>query len=138
MKQPHLSLNRHQLGKAMLFAQAASAQTVTSPRLVPWMYMIWPLEQWLTNYRRILDAWEEGGVRGIVIGPLRFWDGEPKFDFTYSRSGAKIQTFAPDPAIYRKHGVDPPENVRLDATKERQLHGLLDEIRERKWELMLF
>ena len=100
--------------------------------------MNWPLEQWFTDYRRTLDAWEDGGVRGIAIGNLRFWDGEPAFDLTYRRAGATIQTFAPDPAIYRKHGVDPPENVRLDPTKQRQLQALLDNIAKRGWEIMLF
>jgi hypothetical protein len=107
-------------------------------RLVAWMYMIYPLEQWLTDYERTLDAWESGGVRGIVIGPLRFWDGPPSFDFTYRRAGATIQTFAPDEAIYRRFGVDPPANVRLDAAKEKQLQGLLNSIARRKWELMFF
>lgn len=100
--------------------------------------MIWPLEQWLTDQNRRLDAWEAGGVRGIVIGPLRFWDGEPRFDFTYRRAGAVIQTCAPDPAIYRRHGVEPPENVRLDPVKEKQLQALLDNIAKRGWEIMLF
>lgn len=122
-------------GGALTAAQAAAQST---PRLVAWMYMIFPLEQWLTDYERILDAWDAGGVRGIVIGPLRFWDGAPTFDFTYARRGAQIQTFAPDPAIYRRFGVDPPENVRLDAAKEKQLQGLLDAIARRKWEIMLF
>ena len=135
-------MDRRQIGKALLLGAAGAAASRAQPpapaRLVPWMYMIWPLEQWLTDYRRILDAWDQGGVRGIVIGPLRFWDGDPKFDFTYGRSGAKIQAFAPDPAIYRKYGVDPPENVRLDAAKERQLQGLLDDVARRGWEIMLF
>jgi hypothetical protein len=119
-------------------ALAAGASAQTPPRLVAWMYMIYPLEQWLTGYERTLDAWEAGGVRGIVIGPLRFWDGTPTFDFTYARRGAQIQTCAPDAAIYRRYGVDPPENVRLDAAKEKQLHGLLEAIARRKWEIMLF
>jgi hypothetical protein len=136
-------MNRRQLGQALLLGAggaglARAQQPAAQARLVPWMYMIWPLEQWLTDYPRILDAWDAGGVRGIVIGPLRFWDGEPKFDFTYGRSGAKIQTFAPDAAIYRKHGVLPPENVRLDAIKEKQLQGLLDNVAKRGWEIMLF
>jgi hypothetical protein len=132
-------IDRRQLGKTLLFGAGAAGLRAQAPaRLVPWMYMIFPLEQWLTDYRRTLDAWEQGGVRGIVIGPLRFWDGEPKFDFTYRRAGATIQTFAPDPAIYRKHGVEPPENVRLDAAKEKQLQGLLDDVKRRGWEIMLF
>lgn len=134
-------IDRRTLTRNLLFAAASSqvrAQQPPAPRLVPWMYMIYPLEQWLSEPRRILDAWESGGVRGIVIGPLRFWDGPPTFDFTYRRAGATISAFAPDPAIYRKHGVDPPENIRLDAAKEKQLHILLDDIRRRGWELMLF
>src|SRR5215216_2560462 len=87
---------------ATAFSRIASAVPDVSesrpsqPRLVAWMYMIYPLEQWLTDYERTLDAWESGGVRGIVIGPLRFWDGKPSFDFTYRRAGATIQTFAPN------------------------------------------
>ena len=136
------SMDRRTLAKTLFLAVGGAAQIKAQPlpasRLVPWLYMIWPLEQWLTDYRRTLDAWEEGGVRGIVIGPLRFWDGQPSFDFTYARAGAVIQTFAPDAAIYRRHGVDPPENVRLDPAKEKELHGLLDDIAKRGWEIMLF
>jgi hypothetical protein len=129
-------LNRRQLAQTLL-ATAATAQQPPS-KLTAWMYMIYPLEQWLTNFPQILDAWEAGGVRGIVIGPLRFWDGEPKFDFTYGRSGAKIHTFAPNESIYKKHGVLPPQNVRLDPAKQKQLTALLTEIKRRKWDLMLF
>ena len=126
------------LAAAQTALPVAAAADTASSRLTAWMYMIYPLEQWLTGYRRTLDAWEEGGVRGIVIGPLRFWDGVPSFDFTYRRAGAVIQAFTPDSSIYRKHGVDPPENIRVDAAKEKQLQGLLDDIARRKWEIMLF
>src|SRR5262245_40401884 len=71
--------------------------------LVPWMYMIYPLEQWLDDYRRTFDAWAEGGVRGLVIGPLVFFKEVPRFDFTYARPGFQFPTFQPEPAIYRKH-----------------------------------
>ncbi|MBL8212398.1 MAG: hypothetical protein JNK87_16910, partial [Bryobacterales bacterium] len=134
-------MDRRTLAKTLLFAGSAAqsqAQPQPQSKLVPWMYMIYPLEQWLTEPRKTLDAWEAGGVRGIVIGPLRFWDGPPTFDFTYRRAGATIHTFAPDASIYRKYGVEAPENVRLDAAKEKQLHALLDDIRRRGWELMLF
>jgi hypothetical protein len=132
-----LGLTRRDWSRAVLGAAAGTAMAQPA-RLVPWMYMIYPLEQWLGDHRRTLDAWEEGGVRGVVIGPLRFWDGEPTFDFTYRRAGATIQTFAPEAAIYRKHGVEPPQNVRLDAGKEKQLQALLDDIARRGWEIMLF
>jgi hypothetical protein len=60
---------------AMLGGAAATAQRSPQPvrPLVPWMYMIYPIEQWLSDYRTTLDAWEAGGVRGLVIGPLVFY-----------------------------------------------------------------
>ena len=96
-------MDRRSLAKTLLLAASAAlrtdAQSAPEPRLVPWMYMNYPLEQWLTDYRRTLDAWEEGGVRGVVLGPLRFWDGTPSFDFSYLRAVAAIQAFAPDASI---------------------------------------
>ncbi len=131
-------LSRRQLAQTLLGATATIQAQQPPSKLTAWMYMIYPLEQWLTNFPQILDAWEAGGVRGIVIGPLRFWDGEPTFDFTYARAGAKIHTFAPNPEIYKKHGVLPPQNVRLDPAKQKQLTALLTEIKRRNWDLMLF
>ena len=77
-------------------------------RLVPWMYMIYPLEQWLDDYRRTFDAWAEGGVRGLVIGPLVFYKEPPRFDFTYARPGVQFPVFPADPAVYRRRNLDPP------------------------------
>lgn len=135
-------LNRRGLLKTLAAGMGGALQAWSQPapqsRLVPWMYMIYPLESWLTDYPRILDAWADGGVRGIVIGPLRFWDGTPTFDFTYRRAGAVIQTFQPDPSVYKRYDVDPPQGVRRDPAKEKQLRGLLDNIAKRGWETMLF
>jgi hypothetical protein len=102
------------------------------------MYMIYPLEQWLDNFRQTFDAWAAGGVRGIVIGPLRFWDGPPTFDFTYARAGARLGTFAPDPQVYKSYGLDPPAVAPRDPEKEKKLTALLDDAASRGWEIMLF
>src|SRR5262249_51421884 len=110
----------------------------TPQKLVPWMYMIYPLEQWLENFRQTFDAWASGGVRGIVIGPLRFWDGPPTFDFTYARAGAKLGAFAPDPQVYKSYGLNPPVAAPRDPQKEKKLTALLDDAASRGWEIMLF
>jgi hypothetical protein len=125
---------------AMLGAAAAAAQRSPAPAqsLVPWMYMIYPIEQWLSDYRTTLDAWEAGGVRGLVIGPLVFFKEVPRFDFTYSRPGFKLPTFAPDPAIYRKYGLDPPAEAPRDAQKEKQLKALVANAAARGWEILFF
>ena len=40
--------------------------------MIPWIFTHSPLEHWLPDYRRTFDAWEDGGVRGIVFGYLQF------------------------------------------------------------------
>ena len=132
------------LGAAGSALGGVSAQTHTltfskppNP-LVPWMYMIFPLEQWLADYERTFDAWADGGVRGIVIGPLHFYHQVPRFDFTYQRPGARFPVFAPDPKVYKEYGVPPPAEAHRDLGKEKQLQGLLTSAAKRGWEIMLF
>lgn len=125
-------------GQAPVPRQAAGPVEIPPKPLVPWMYMIYPLEQWLPDYRRTFDAWEEGGVRGIVLGPLYFFKEVPRFDLTYSRPGVKYPTFAPDPRIYASFGVDPPPDSPRDPQKEKQFQSLLDNAAARGWEILLF
>src|SRR5713226_1016971 len=123
-----LTMDRRTFARTLAFGALgglAAAQPPAAP-LVPWMYMIYPLEQWLSDYPRTLDAWEEGGVRGLVIGPLVFFKEVPRFDFTYARPGEKFPTFAPDPAIYRRYGVDPPLQTPRDPQKEKQLQAIVE------------
>jgi hypothetical protein len=123
-------------------ARTASNPPLNDPAptkpLVPWLYMIYPLEQWLADYERTFDAWAEGGVRGLVIGPLVFYKEPPRFDFTYSRPGVQSPTFQPDPAIYRKHGVEPPPATSVEGAKNKQLTALLDNAAARGWEILFF
>lgn len=119
-------------------AQARESDPAPTKSLVPWMYMIYPLEQWLSDYSRTFDAWADGGVRGLVIGPLVFYKDVPRFDFTYSRPGERFPTFLPEPAIYRKYGVDPPPESPRDPQKEKQLHGLVENAASRGWDILFF
>jgi hypothetical protein len=121
------------LGAAVSPALAQPAQ-----KLVAWMYMIYPIEQWLDDYVRTLDAWEDGGVRGLVIGPLVFFKEVPRFDFTYARPGDKFPTFAADPRIYQKYGLMPPADTRRDPLKEKKLQGLVENAAGRGWDVLFF
>jgi hypothetical protein len=121
------------LGSAVSPVLAQPAQ-----KLVAWMYMIYPIEQWLDDYVRTLDAWEEGGVRGLVIGPIVFFKQVPRFDFTYARPGEKFPTFAPDPKIYQRYGVIPPAPAFRDPVKEKKLQGLVENAAGRGWDVLFF
>ena len=104
------------LGTALGAAAAAPMLAQPAQKLVPWMYMIYPLEQWLDDWPRTLDAWEAGGVRGLVIGPLTFYKQVPRFDFTYARAGDRLPTFVADPKIYQRYGLIPPPPAATSRT----------------------
>jgi hypothetical protein len=99
--------------------------------MTPWMFILNPFERWeplLTDYKRIFDLWEEGGVRGIVVGRLVFT----------SPDGTTMPTFPADPQIYAGFGVDPPPEAPRDREKEKCFYGLLSEAAARHWQIMIF
>ena len=53
-----VAISRRGFVGAMLGGAVSSAQRPPQPLqpLVPWMYMIYPIEQWLSDYRTTLDA----------------------------------------------------------------------------------
>lgn len=59
-----------------------------------WMDVMRHLEPVMADHERLFDAWEAGGVDGLVIGPMAFED--------------KTFTFDANPAVYKRFGVEPP------------------------------
>lgn len=108
--------------------------------LVPWIYVHSPLEHWMSDYQRTFDAWADGGVRGIIVGPLRFFQNVPQYEmsYLYQHAGAMFPTFPPDPKIYASLGVAPPPVEPRDPKKEKQLQAMLDDAASRGWEILLF
>ena len=96
--------------------------------MTPWMFILNPLEPMLANYQTVFDAWEAGGVQGIVIGRLMF----------EQEDGSTIRTFASDLKIYDSFDVTPPEPTARDQAKEKQLQALLDNAAGRGWHIMIF
>jgi hypothetical protein len=97
--------------------------------LEPWMRIGQPLEPVLEEYGRLFDAWEAGGVRGLVVGRLLFADGEGKFT---------VPAFAGKPEAYRQRGLEPGQAGSTDPAKEKKLHLMLDEARKRGWMVLVF
>ena len=90
-----------------------------------WMRIGQPLEPVMSDYKRIFDAWEDGGVRGFVFGRTLFSDSQGQFT---------IPAFASNPQVYRDRGLVPNDRqVQTDPAKEKSLHTMLDDAKKRGW-----
>tara|TARA_B100000029_G_scaffold389840_1_gene386434 strand:+ start:138276 stop:139628 length:1353 start_codon:yes stop_codon:yes gene_type:complete len=93
-----------------------------------WIFIHNPLEQWMANYKRTFDAWQDGGVTGIVVGNLYF----------DSEDGSATPVFKNDPSVYQSFGVTPPTNTPRDLKKERLFMTMLDDAANRGWHILTF
>ncbi|NLG26879.1 MAG: hypothetical protein GX557_03160 [Chloroflexi bacterium] len=99
--------------------------------LTAWMRIGQPLEAvMMPDYRRTLDAWEAGGVTGLVVGRLLFEDADGQFT---------VPAYPTRPDIYRRHGLAPRgERCSHDPAKLARLHALLDDAKRRGWTVLFF
>ena len=98
--------------------------------LTPWIRIGQPLEAVMSDYERIFDAWEQGGIRGLVFGRLVFADEQGQ---------STIPTFKGNPAPYQKRGLNAQlRDVPLQPDKEKLLHAMLADAKKRDWTVMIF
>lgn len=105
-----------------------------------WMDVMRDVEAVTRDTDRLFDAWEAGGVDGLVIGPLLF--DAPKLlpgVRTVDSGRPPTATFDPDPGIYRRLGVEPPAPP-ADPSPERRarLERALGAAKERGWSVWIF
>ena len=93
-----------------------------------WIFAFNPLERYMANYQHIFDAWEDGGVTGIVVGRL----------FFMQEDGTTVPTFPQDPKAYAALGLEPPQETPRDLEKENALAAMLDNAAARGWHIMVF
>ena len=87
-----------------------------------------PLEHWLDGFETRFDAWEEGGVTGIVVGRMVFRQDD----------GSTIPAYAPDPEVYKALGAEVPAPSPRDLQKEKKLQAMLDNAAARGWRILIF
>jgi len=93
-----------------------------------------PLEDVIADHERVLDAWQAGGVRGLVIGRMVFM---PTLCAGIHAEG--IPAFEPDARVYRALDVEPPAPPRESFPEKRaQLDRMLDGARRRGWVVLIF
>ena len=93
-----------------------------------WIFVFNPLERYMANYKHIFDAWEEGGMQGIVVGRMFFMEDD----------GGRIPAFPQDPKAYADLGLAAPEEQPRNLEKERELSAMLDDAAGRGWHIMVF
>jgi|GEM_PF-229224 len=125
-----------------------------------WMRVGQPLEPVLADIERTLDAWQSGGVRGLVIGRLLFLPEYPEPGEASARPEEPAETgpaappapaswggerldavwaFAPNPTVYRRWGVEPPpEPAQAFPRRRERLEQLIQNAKGRGWPVYLF
>ena len=74
-----------------------------------WMDVMRDLESVMNDHERILDAWAEGGVDGVVFGPLVFGTSKLSKNALAAPTGdIMAEAYDPNPAVYARLGVEPP------------------------------
>jgi hypothetical protein len=106
--------------------------------LEAWMRIGQPLEDVMNDYQRIFDAWEAGGVCGLVVGRL-FFRADDAGSADYYRRGNVVPAFRPKPQAYYDRGMEPGQaEIDTDPTKEKILHAMLDNAKARGWCVLIF
>jgi hypothetical protein len=107
-----------------------------------WMDVMRDLEMVLNDYERLFDAWEAGGVDGLVLGPMSFAAAKllPCTGTRYVTGDTPPSaTYDPDPAVYRRFGVEPPPAPADPAPdKRRLLDKMLLAAKKRGWTVLIF
>ena len=99
-----------------------------------WMDVMRHLEPVADDHERLFGAWAEGGVDGLVIGPMAFYSEQPTASLWPT-----VPTFDPNPAVYERFGVEPPAAPSEKAPeKRRRLEAALAAAAERGWSVYLF
>ena len=71
--------------------------------LQPWIRIGQPLEAVVDDYESIFDAWEAGGIRGLVFGRLLFTDAD---------GGFTVPAYRTNPDIFARRGIEGDERAR--------------------------
>src|SRR5690554_1734836 len=102
-----------------------------------WMDIMRDVEQLVDGYPRFYDAWEAGGVDGLVIGPLEFGTSKLLPGVKREDHAAPTATFDPDPAIYARLGVTVPPPARPEPELRAGLIKALTAAKDRGWSIYI-
>jgi hypothetical protein len=104
-----------------------------------WMDVMRELEPVMEAHEALFDAWAQGGVDGLVIGPLTFNAGALLPGVRWEPAAAPpAMTFDPDPQVYRRLGVEPPPAPPPMPEKRALLEQTLRAAKDRGFSVWIF
>ena len=105
-----------------------------------WMDVMRDLEHLVDGGEAYLDAWVEGGVDGLVIGPLVFHSGKllPGTRHVPAEGGPPVPTFDPNPEVYERLGVSAPPAPEPSPEQRRRLENTLQAAVDRGMAVWIF
>ena len=106
-----------------------------------WIDVMRDIEHLIDDYERIFDGWQEGGVDGLVIGPLEF--NSPKLQvgtLHYApRDKKPVAIYDPNPEVYARFGLEPPPAPEdKEPEKRAKLEKMLGAAKDRGWQTFFF
>lgn len=103
-----------------------------------WMDVMRDIEHVMDDFERIFDAWAEGGVDGLVIGPLFF--NQPKLmpGTRFEPGRQPLAAFTPDAQVYRRFEVDVPSDPVAPVEQQRRFETMLQAAKDRGWAVWIF
>ena len=104
-----------------------------------WMDVMRDLEHVMDDYERCFDAWQAGGVDGVVLGPMTF--NASKLLPTLKRPKdvpPPVETYDPDAKVYERFGVTVPEKPEPMAQRRALLEKMLGNAKDRGMTIMIF
>jgi hypothetical protein len=98
-------------------AACGATSSARLPGMGMWFDIMRDMEHLMDDYANIFDAWQAGGVDGMVIGPLVFNSPdlikipEPPGHLSVPKDVPPALAFDPNPAVYEQFGVEVPPKV---------------------------
>ena len=104
-----------------------------------WMDVMRDLEHVMENHERLFSAWAEGGVDGLVMGPPVFNAADLMPGVRSREKGSEpVPTYEPNPEVYRRFGVTPPDTVPVPKGRRALLEKTFAAAKNLGWSVWIF
>ena len=105
-----------------------------------WMDVMRDMEHLMDDHEHIFDGWQAGGVDGLVIGPPAFNAAKLNVSVKYVvGQKAPTEIFDPNPAVYKRFGVEaPPPPTDKEPQKRVLLEKMLRAAKDRGFSIFFF